>query len=229
MTRFRTNIRLPLIAALGQANAAQNLLKTLPPGLAEASDFEDLEGEEHSDYQRLFGVFATHDLVDEVYSRTPKATATKVEQHNWRKSLQAALDRVYRVTIELLTGDWLRLDFAIKDGVGTFAQVAESHELTSATQRAAELRRVRQIFIPELVLRLHARLFAARNLFPIMLQHAMGIVKIVAEEQNHAYEEFLLSGTRHDAGKLGIYLSMVREVALATLETGSGSPFEIAS
>jgi nuclear pore complex protein Nup107 len=53
------------------------LLKTLPPNLTSAvDDDEDNEYQllEHEDVGRLFGVFACHELVDEVLSRAPKAT-----------------------------------------------------------------------------------------------------------------------------------------------------------
>lgn len=63
--------------ALGQANAAQALLKTLPPNLTSAVDDDednDYQLLEHEDVGRLFGVFACHELVDEVLGRAPKAT-----------------------------------------------------------------------------------------------------------------------------------------------------------
>ena len=68
-----------LDSALGQASAAQSLLKTLPPGISAVDEMdaeEDLEFHalEHEQFQQLFVVFACHELVEEVLSRTPKAT-----------------------------------------------------------------------------------------------------------------------------------------------------------
>lgn len=72
-----TQSKADVTPALGQANAAQALWRTLPPNLTSA--VEDLEDEdyqllEHEDVIRLFGVFACHELVDEVLGRIPKAT-----------------------------------------------------------------------------------------------------------------------------------------------------------
>lgn len=65
------------VAALGQANAAESLLKTLPTEIIDASnEGEDNEQQEHEHdhYQHLFGVFASFELVEEVLSRAPKST-----------------------------------------------------------------------------------------------------------------------------------------------------------
>ncbi len=66
------------LTALGQAGAAQSLLKTLPAGIASMDD--DIEGDvahhalEHEQFHQLFSVFACHELVEEVLSRMPKTT-----------------------------------------------------------------------------------------------------------------------------------------------------------
>lgn len=62
------------ISALGQAGAAQGLFRTLPNNIQHVVEEGDSEREEYDDYQLLFGVFACHDLVDEVLSRRPKDT-----------------------------------------------------------------------------------------------------------------------------------------------------------
>jgi nuclear pore complex protein Nup107 len=62
------------IIALGQAAAAQNLFKTLPNNIHHVFEEGEADREEYEDYQLLFGVFACHDLVDDVLGRRPKAT-----------------------------------------------------------------------------------------------------------------------------------------------------------
>jgi len=87
--------------ALGQAAAAQNLFKTLPNNIHHIFEEGEADREEYEDYQLLFGVFACHDLVDDVLGRRPKDTyvgcfaklvklisrSSKLEQHNWSKTL----------------------------------------------------------------------------------------------------------------------------------------------
>lgn len=60
--------------ALGNAAAAQALLKTLPVELAAIDDDRDNHASEHEHYRALFTVFACHEAVDDVLSRTPKNT-----------------------------------------------------------------------------------------------------------------------------------------------------------
>jgi len=62
------------MTALGQAAAAQNLFKTLPNNIHHVFEEGEADREEYEDYQLLFGVFACHDLVDDVLGRRPKDT-----------------------------------------------------------------------------------------------------------------------------------------------------------
>ena len=64
--------------AMGRVSAAQSMLKTLPADMAtrneDAYDHEFQHELEHQQFQRLFGVFASYDVVEEVLSRIPKET-----------------------------------------------------------------------------------------------------------------------------------------------------------
>jgi len=91
------------------------------------------------------------------------------------------------------------------------------------SQRRKELRRIRQIFIPDLVHRLHNLLISQRHHFPQLLQQALDLTKIVAAEHNHVYEDFF--GRDENPYRLIAYLERVREASLLVLEGGSGSAF----
>ncbi len=77
-------VDLNLCIALGQANAAQSLLQTLPADIAlpteedgMMSDQEDDPGHhqlEHESFRQMFSVFACHDQVAEILLRAPKTT-----------------------------------------------------------------------------------------------------------------------------------------------------------
>ncbi|WVR07722.1 hypothetical protein IAU60_004764 [Kwoniella sp. DSM 27419] len=205
--------------ALGQANAAQSLLLTLPSALVETLSALDDDPEhhalEHLSFTRLFAVFASHMAVIDLQARTPKDTATKLEVHNYRKSLLAAIERCWDRTIDVIEGDWLRFRVSRKGDNGT--------------QRRAELASIRHTFIPDLVLQLHALLLSHHTTFPRMLDRAFELVKIVAEEDNHIYEEFLPrqvgTGGAGGAGRLEVYLEKVREVGMEGLRAGKGNLF----
>lgn len=96
--------------------------------------------------------------------------------------------------------------------------------VTSGSQRRKELARIRQIFVPDLVLRLHNRLVDNRELFPALLQRALDMTKLVAAEDYHVYEEFL--GSDDKPYRLVAYLDRVREASMAALQSGSPDPFK---
>ena len=200
--------------ALGKANAAHALLKSLPAITADATDDDDNQLLEHDSYHRLFGVFAAHDEIDSVLAAAPKPTATKTDQHAWRKSLHAAVDKTHTQTCALLTASWLRFHVSQRDERGI--------------TRRRELRRIRQIFVPDLVLRLHRQLVDNKNYLPDarLLQRALDLTKLVAAEQYHVYEEFL--GRDDKPYRLVAYLESVREASLAALADGSSNPFVVA-
>jgi nuclear pore complex protein Nup107 len=200
--------------ALGKANAALALLKSLPEITADASEDDDNQLLEHDQYRRLFTVFAAHDEIDNVLARAPKPTAVKHDQHVWRKALLGAVDKAHAETCALLTSGWLRFGVSLASSRGT--------------NRRKELRRIRQIFVPDLVLRLHHRLVDNRIHLPDarLLQRALDLTKLVAAEEYHVYEEFL--GRDDRPYRLVAYLDQVREASLAALADGGASPFVVA-
>jgi nuclear pore complex protein Nup107 len=72
-------------------------------------------------------------------------------------------------------------------------------------------------------------LFIHRSTFPGLLQQALDLTKIVADEEYHCYEEFFGRGGGVDDNpfRLVAYLEKVREAGMAALEGGSGSAFTI--
>ena len=69
-------VELIMWTALGQTHAAQSLFRSLPANISfiAEDDDDDLQALEHDHFQQLFGVYACHDIVDEVLARSPKTT-----------------------------------------------------------------------------------------------------------------------------------------------------------
>jgi nuclear pore complex protein Nup107 len=65
----------------------------------------------------------------------------------WLSDYKGIIDQAYNAIVKLLTSDWM-----MEDGTGDW----HSHELTW----------IRQIYIPELILRLHVMLYASREHVP---------------------------------------------------------------
>lgn len=89
-----------------------------------------------------------------------------------------------------------------------------------------ELQRIRQIFVPDLVLRLHQTLIENKDYFPVLLQRALDMSKLVASEKYHIFTEFL--GHDDRPYRLVAYLEKVCEASLEALKSGSSNPFVVA-
>lgn len=135
-----------------------------------------------------------------------------------------AIDRVHDSTVHLLTNDWLRFQITkseISEWTHSYGfSRTEADVYILGAQRKRELRRIRQIFIPDLIMRLHSLLVSHYQAFPIFLQKALDLTKTVASEDYGVYAEFL--GLENDTARLVMYLEKVREATLISMEMSGG-------
>lgn len=125
-------------------------------------------------------------------------------------------------------------------------QVLKSAEKTG-DRRRRELIRIRQMYIPELIIRLHSLLFISRphikelvlfdylyriwantllTFFLILnsnVKRALELTNIVADSRYKLYEDFV----NEDGRRLGDYLGAVRQAILGGLENGGSDPFRV--
>lgn len=134
-----------------------------------------------------------------------------------------------------------------------YAQDGAECGIYTAAKRARDLVRIRQIYIPELIVRLHATLVNSRSRLPEYvfriytstyhppscyfttlrmltsrypgrnLKHALSLVNVVADSRYRLYDDFSSQVGR----RLGDYLGAVRQAVLAGLEGGGSDPFRI--
>lgn len=119
---------------------------------------------------------------------------------------QALIDDVAAQTRDLLTSSWLQFPAARSQ---------------YAAQRRKELQRIRQIFVPYLVLRLHQMLVQYSDRTPRFLQDALEMASLVAAEDWRVYDEFVA------AGSLERYLERMREASMLALKRGSTDTFAV--
>ncbi|KAG6852732.1 hypothetical protein C0991_009470 [Blastosporella zonata] len=108
----------------------------------------------------------------------------------------------------------------------TLESVIETQAMEMAcNRRKRELIRVRQIYIPELIIRLHSLLVASRHHIKENLTRALSLANTVADSRYKLYEDFV----NEDGRRLGGYLGAVRQAILAGLEGGGSDPFRVLS
>ncbi|WVN84934.1 uncharacterized protein L203_100071 [Cryptococcus depauperatus CBS 7841] len=226
---IRTNQLIRHFLCKGQCNAAQSLLLSLPSLVESVSSISSSTSHllELDSYHRLFNIFNLHDQLADIVSQRPLPTASKLTFHAWQKDVQNGVDTLWTTTLGLVEQHWLELD----------ASKPSKPELgEDENDRQVHLKIIRHIFIPDLVFRLHAALVHHAEMFPDMLQKALELASVVADENYRVFEGFLpvsmLSGdldrspSTQSINRLEAYLDKVREVALEALKI-SGSAFRV--
>ena len=112
--------------------------------------------------------------------------------------------------------------------------------------RQRELVRIRQIFVPELILRLHHLLVTSRTVIPEYiflftghrsfinsyarnLRRALDLANVVADGRYKLYDDFPGAEAGSGGRPLATYVGAVRQAMLAGLERGGADPFRIVS
>lgn len=169
---IQSNALMRAFLSRGRVHAARALLLNLPQGLSGVSGGgdevdEELDGAarvtpsdrtEHAHWYLFFEALSSHLGGVELLSQQPSSiSAKRTELHGWRVALVDATLRARDATRDVLVGDWLKLpsdalEEEDEDDVDG-AILAETRE--SEERRQVELARIRQIFVPELVTRIH--------------------------------------------------------------------------
>ncbi|KAF8639343.1 hypothetical protein AX17_001562 [Amanita inopinata Kibby_2008] len=227
--------------ASGRVKLAQQVSNALPPELAGISEPEE-RATEYLHYRQFFIVWESLERVvacqalevDLDVARTGSISASRETRAAWLADYQTLIDQASEQVTRLLTAEWLVVDDDEVDVAGG----------TYAEKRRTELVRIRRIFIPELVIRLHAILFGSRGWFPENLKRALELANIVADSRYKLYEDFLgpeideerllrkklseqagVAGGRVRRTRLADYLGAVRSAVLGALEGGGSDPY----
>lgn len=201
----QANVILRYFLASGRASFAKSLLDVLPPDLGRIRQPEDL-ATEYLHYRQFFTVW-------ESLARVVECQALEAPQMNqetrtvWLEDYKLLLQQAREQVVKLLTTEWLVVDTSASGG----------------ERRRRELSRIRQIYVPELIMRVHSLLVASRIQVSENLKHALLLANIVADSRYKLTEDFV----SEDGRRLGDYLCAVRQAALAGLEGGGSDPFRI--
>lgn len=193
LIRYFLGIGRPVAARSIMSLVSQKLIRTRPD-----SDFHSAEGIEFQQYQQYVSLT---DALDNVPSPdTHPAGESAQKRAAWKDAYLRAIDNAWKLGLDLLTHSWLEND--------VFKMFSDS--------RLEELRRVRSIHMPEVVIRLNYILLSSRAHSEGNLDRAMELVPIVSDERYFVYPTFLAYG----GNRLEEYLDGVRRVGLALLEAG---------
>ncbi|KAF9071055.1 nuclear pore protein 84/107 [Rhodocollybia butyracea] len=191
--------------ATGRVQLAQQLLNMLPIELASIGESEE-QATEYLHYRQFFSIWETLERIVECQA-LEVSNMNRDTRNAWLRDYKLLLDQGHEQIVKLLTSEWLVSDV----------------DATGGDARRRALIRIRQIYIPELVIRLHFTLFNSRHRFPENLKVSLLLVNIVADSRYKLYEDF----SSDSGARLDDYLGAVRQAVLGGLEGGGSDPFRI--
>ncbi|KAI0795934.1 nuclear pore protein 84/107 [Abortiporus biennis] len=201
----QANVILRYFLACGRLQLAKRLLEILPPELLTIRDSEEL-AMEYMHYRQFFTVWDSLDRIGECL-KMESPGMSKDTKAAWLNDYKTLISQAREQVIKLLTTEWLIPDM----------------DRNGADQRTRQLVRIRQIYIPVLIIRLHEILYDSRRKLPENLKHALMLANIVADSRYRLYDDFV----PEDGRRLGDYLVHVREAILGGLEGGGSDPFRV--
>ncbi|KAL5501221.1 NUP84 [Sanghuangporus vaninii] len=193
----------------GRIHGARTLLRMLPSQLkllpAEGARSRS-QSTEYMHYLQFFGIWELFDSVAEAQT-VERSLTTKGAKEKWLDAYSKLLDDIRERIIELLTTEWLVNE----------EEVARSQ---TRDQRKLVMVRIRRIYIPEFVVRLHDLLVGSGDRIPRNLKHAFSLANIVADSRYGLYEDFISDGLQ----RMEDYLRSIRQAILRGLENGGSDP-----
>ncbi|KAG7444855.1 nuclear pore protein 84/107 [Guyanagaster necrorhizus] len=201
----QANVILRYFLASGRVQVAQQLLGMLPLDLASISEPEE-QATEYLYYRQFFVIWEALERVVEIQAMEV-LQMSKDSRNDWLVDYKSSIDQAKFLIMKLLTSEWL----------------VSENDLSNVDQRKKDLIRIRQIYIPELIIRLHYLLFNSRQLFPENMRQTLELVNIVADSRYKLYSDFV----NEDGRRLGDYLATVRQGVLGGLEGGGSDPFRV--
>ncbi|KAG2344595.1 hypothetical protein BDR05DRAFT_1058805 [Suillus weaverae] len=154
----------------GRVSLAKNLVEMLPRELASIDQPEERVAE-YFHYRQFFTIWDSLDRVVECQS-LEVSIMNRDTRIAWLSGYKGLIDQAYDAVVKLLTSDYMMPD-------------------ETGDRRSRELTRVRQIFVPELILRLHVMLYASREHVPENLKRALELANIIADSMHKLYDDFL--------------------------------------
>jgi len=201
----QANVILRYFLAAGRIQLAQSLLELLPLELTSIPEPEE-KATEYLHYRQFFIIWNTLENVVECQSQNLPGL-DRERKAVWLNRYRGLIDQAYEQVMKLLTTEWLVSDV----------------DLIVEGRRRFELIRIRQIYIPELILRLHNMLFTSRQLIPENLKRAVQLINVVADSRYRLYDDFKGVGGK----SVSDYLGAVRQAILGGLESGGSDPFRV--
>ncbi|KZS95164.1 hypothetical protein SISNIDRAFT_484035 [Sistotremastrum niveocremeum HHB9708] len=200
---LQSNTCIRYFLGVGKPQAAEAILNFLPQDVGSQTSTEEQKAE-HIAYRYFIAAWVAYRSVQQV----AHSSEARDPDQRYLKDYSAKIEDLKDKTLELLQQDWLQPSYD--------EDAARDHDL----------RRIRKMYIPELILRLHRALFDSRKHIPKNHKRVFDLVNIVADQRYNLTLEFSRTGSGQP-NKLKAYLAEVEKAVVAGLEKGGSDPFLI--
>ncbi|KAK7060258.1 Nucleoporin nup84 [Paramarasmius palmivorus] len=204
--------------ASGRIQLARELLSMLPPELASiTTDDLEVQATEYLHYRQFFTIWETLERVVECQALEAPNMSRDTKQA-WLEDYKAFLSSFGARPLITFAAD------ARQPGERANHKAIDLRVAGNGRRNGwKELIRIRQIYVPELIIRLHFILFNSRHKFPENLKMALKLANTIADSRYKLYEDFV----NENGKRLGDYLGAVRQAILGGLEGGGSDPFRV--
>ncbi|CAD6884836.1 unnamed protein product [Tilletia controversa] len=181
-------------------------------------------------WQNLFDALDAYQQYVAVAAERERNMTSATKKTEFTAALSSVIAEAEEAIRVVLEGDWLRFEL---DG-----DVPEDYEA-----RLFEYKRIRQLFVPELVLSLHYMLIDSRDLLPDTLARALVLPNLVADGSHALWQDFISRPAEDDVeedpeasvqpegqktNRLPEYLEAIRQAELTALDSLGPDPFRAA-
>ncbi|CAG8451416.1 5139_t:CDS:10 [Dentiscutata heterogama] len=202
----RANALFRRFLARGKLNAVNTLLSSMANPKSPLASYDlDKEADEHEEtvvyeysfYRNMFNFFTKYEDWVKIWQekpQSPKSFPRDISISEWTLRIKETTDALDQLSDKFLTAYITNPEFD-EDKI-----ITEEEE-----RRIQELQRVSDIYIPEVILRLHHVYFKTRGIIPGNLDKSLQLADLVADESRHLYMHFRRSK------KLPVLLTMLRD------------------
>ncbi|KAF8530254.1 nuclear pore protein 84/107 [Hysterangium stoloniferum] len=206
VVRYNSVIRYFLCT--GNLHACHELRERRPVVLRDDPPGESTDRYEYLHLERFFIAWAALGLATHYATELTRPTSNAQSRQGDTERYGASLRKAREQILDLLTNSWLQTE-----------QITEDID----NIRSAELMRIREMYVPELIIRLHRALYESRRLVPHHIKSALLLANTVSDSRFELYEAF----QNPHGNRLGEYLQNIKEAVLGSLENGGSDPFRV--
>ncbi|CAG8808173.1 42779_t:CDS:10, partial [Gigaspora margarita] len=182
----RANVLFRRFLACGKLNAVNSLLNSMANPKSPLASYDlDKEADEHEEtvvyeysfYRNMFNFFTKYEDWVKIWQekpQSPKSFPRDINISEWTLRIKETTDALDQLSDKFLTAYITNPEFD-EDKI-----ITEEEE-----RRMQELQRVSDIYIPEVILRLHHVYFKTRAIIPGNLDKSLQLADLVADESRH--------------------------------------------